>query len=332
MSSHRFARSTANHRPKLFLGTVCAVLLATMAAEAKPYKGAEVLTRKSWLYGRVEMRMRMIRGSGLLSTFFTYKNGSELTDATWGEIDIEIFGKDDAKTWQSNIISGNPKDYSVEIHSHDASLADEYHTYTIEWAPDYIQWLFDGKEVRKTEGGQAKDLTEAQSLRFNVWSSESEGWAGAFDESSLPAYQFVNWIKFYRYEDGEFVPDWMDDFDTFDEGRWSRGNWSFGGNRVDFDVNNALVKDGTLVLAITKEDDTGFSGDVPADPEGKAAPFPVKPSTGTESDDPPPVNFKSSGGCSYASPCDGRAGLTTVMLLLGVAVLGLRGGRPRKGR
>ena len=53
--------------------------------------------------------MRMIRGSGLLSTFFTYKNGSELAGATWEEIDVEALGKNDAKTWQSNLITGNPR-------------------------------------------------------------------------------------------------------------------------------------------------------------------------------------------------------------------------------
>ena len=43
-----------------------AVLLAqTRTAEAKAYKGAEVYSLQSVLYGRMEMRMRMIRGSGL---------------------------------------------------------------------------------------------------------------------------------------------------------------------------------------------------------------------------------------------------------------------------
>ena len=54
-------------------------LAQTGTAEAKPYKGAEVYSLESVLYGRMEMRMRMIRGSGLLSTFFTYKNGSEMS-------------------------------------------------------------------------------------------------------------------------------------------------------------------------------------------------------------------------------------------------------------
>ena len=41
-----------------------ALLAQTGTAEAKAYKGAEVYSLQSVLYGRMEMRMRMIRGSG----------------------------------------------------------------------------------------------------------------------------------------------------------------------------------------------------------------------------------------------------------------------------
>jgi len=83
------------------------------------------------------------------------------------------------------------------------------------------------------------------------------------DESALPAYQFVNWIRYHRYESDQFAFDWTDDFATFDGNRWSKGNWSFSGNRVDFDPANAVVQDGTLVLAITKEGATGLSAAYP---------------------------------------------------------------------
>ena len=66
------------------------LIARTGTAEAKAYKGAEVYSVDSSLHGRMEMRMRMIRGSGLLSTFFTYKTGSELAGATWEELDIEV--------------------------------------------------------------------------------------------------------------------------------------------------------------------------------------------------------------------------------------------------
>ena len=139
--------------------SMCALLTTVLlmgtrtAAEAKAYKGAEVYTIQSVLYGRMEMRMRMIRGSALLSTFFTYKQGSEIAGTAWEETDIEILGKNDAKTWQSNLITGNPRMTSEQLYTSPTSLADGYHTYTLEWTPDYVAWLFDGTMVRKTEGG-----------------------------------------------------------------------------------------------------------------------------------------------------------------------------------
>jgi beta-glucanase (GH16 family) len=250
--------------------STCALLAAVLlaqprTAEGKAYKGAEVYSLQSVLYGRMEMRMRMIRGSGLISTFFTYKNGSEIAGATWEETDIEALGKNDAKSWQSNLITKNPRITSEQVYTATTSLADGYHTYTLEWAPTYVSWSFDGVMVRKTEGGQASSLINAETFRFNAWASDVTDWAGALDEAALPAYQFVNWIKYYRYDNGQFVLDWTDDFDSFDTNRWAAGNWTFDGNLVDFDPANAVVQDGTLILALTKEGATGFTGAVPAD-------------------------------------------------------------------
>jgi endo-1,3-1,4-beta-glycanase ExoK len=241
------------------------LLMQTKTAEAKAYKGAEVYTLQTALNGRIEVRMRMIRGSALLSTFFTYKNGSETTGTAWEETDIEVLGKNDAKSWQSNLITGNPRMTSEQVYTATSSLADGYHTYTLEWTPEYVSWSFDGTMIRKTEGGQASNLINPETLRFNAWASDASGWAGALDEAALPAYQFVNWIKYYRYDNGQFVLDWTDEFDAFDTTRWAKGNWTFDGNLVDFDPANAVVQDGTLILAITKEGATGFSGTVPVD-------------------------------------------------------------------
>jgi endo-1,3-1,4-beta-glycanase ExoK len=301
---------------------VCAVVAFALPvlgtgrrAQAKAYKGAEVYSRKGVLYGRMEVRMRMIRGSGLLSTFFTYKEGSEASGALWGEIDVEAFGKDDATAWQSNLITGNPRSTSEQVHTSPTSLADDYHTYQIEWTPEYVSWSFDGGEVRRTRGGQASEVTTPHTLRFNVWSSDAVGWAGELDESALPAYQFVNWIRYYRYEDGQFVLDWTEEFDALDPNRWSKGFWTFDGNRVDFEPANAVVQDGTLVLAITKEGATGFTGTVPVDPQGDSSNVPILPSEPT----PPtaPSDSGSDSGCSLmASHVSRRAGISSTTLCL----------------
>ncbi len=255
------------------LGLLAAGLALGLPAtgHAKPYKGGELYSSQAYRYGRIEVRMRMARGSGLLSTFFTYKNGSEVAGTFWEEIDIEVFGKENAVGWQSNIITGQgTRTTSEEVHTHPFSLADAYHTYTLEWTPDYVAWALDGVEVRRTTGGQVEDLTNPQSLRFNIWIAEATDWVGPFDPAVLPQYQYVNWISYSRYEGGQFVHEWRDDFDSLDGGRWARANWTFAENLADFDPNNVVVRDGTLVLALTREGATGFNGTVPPDDGGSA--------------------------------------------------------------
>ena len=255
-------------KPYLFL--VLLSVLFSSSAFAKPYKGAEIFSTDSVLYGRYEIRMRVAEGSGILSTFFTYKNGSEVGTTFWEEIDIEVFGKNNATEWQSNIILGSsrPTIHSLQDHSTDVSLADAYHTYVLEWTPDYVAWYLDGEEVRRINGtSTVTSLTNPQSLRFNIWSSESPEWVGPWDDSILPVYQFVNYIEYQSYnaETDEFEPAWRDDFDSFDTTRWNKANWSFDTNRVDFLPENVVVQNGILVLALTHEDAVGFSGTPPAD-------------------------------------------------------------------
>ncbi|HSX50106.1 MAG TPA: family 16 glycosylhydrolase, partial [Cellvibrio sp.] len=195
--------------------------VASHLTHAKAYKGAEIYSNESYLYGRYEIRMRVANASGVLSTFFTYKNGSEIGTTFWEEIDIEVFGKNNATEWQSNIILGNtrPTLQIEQTHTAAASLADAYHTYVLEWTPDYVAWYLDGVEVRRITGtSTVTSLTNPQSVRFNLWSSESAEWVGAWDDSVLPVYQFVNYIEYKTYNatTKTFEGGWRDDFNAFD--------------------------------------------------------------------------------------------------------------------
>jgi endo-1,3-1,4-beta-glycanase ExoK len=253
-----------------FLILSMAFFLLSIDVSAKPYKGAEVYTNQSYLYGRYEMRMRVANASGVLSTFFTYKNGSEAGNTFWEEIDIEVFGKENAKIWQSNIILGSsrPAIHVEEEHEVDTSLADAYHTYVLEWTPDYVAWFLDGVEVRRISGtSTVTSLTNPQSLRFNLWASESVEWAGAWDDSVLPVYQFINYFEYKAYNPATkiFEGGWRDEFDTLDATRWGKASWTFEHNRVDFAPENAVIKNGILVLALTTENATGYTGTPPVD-------------------------------------------------------------------
>jgi hypothetical protein len=255
--------------------------LFAASVNAKPYKAGEIYSKQTYKYGRYEIRMKVAKGSGVLSTFFTYKNGSEIGNTFWEEIDIEIFGKNNATQWQSNVIIGSnrPTTKTEGVHTASASLGDGYHTYVLEWTPNYVAWYLDGSEVRRITGGQfVTSLTSNQDLRFNVWAANIAEWVGAFDANILPVYQFVNYIEYrpYNASTGGFTTtgSWRDDFNTFDTNRWNKANWTFAENYADFDVNNALVKDGTLVLALTREGATGHTGTVPAD-SGTTTPAPA---------------------------------------------------------
>lgn len=255
------------------ISVLCIVIFSTGQASAKPYKGAEIYSAGSAKYGRYVMRMRMAEGSGVLSTFFTYKNGSEVAGTVWEEIDIEVLGKNDAYQMQSNIIVGSPRQTTEGLHTLGLSLADDYHTYTLEWTPDYVAWFIDGQQVRRINGSSfVTGLVNPQSMRFNIWASTSEPWVGAFNPSILPVYQFVNYMEFYSYNTSSksFTLSWRDDFNNFDTNRWSKADWTFDGNYVDFDPANVVIQNGTLILALTTENAKGFSGTVPVDGNGSS--------------------------------------------------------------
>ncbi len=261
------------------LFALATVFSFTSSAQAKPYKAAEIVTGQTYKYGRYEMRMQVAKGSGVLSTFFTYKPGSEQTGVFWEEIDIEVFGKNNATQWQSNVIIGTnrPTTKTEGLHTAASSLGDGYHTYVLEWTPNYIAWFVDGAEVRRITGGQfVTSLTNPQDLRFNLWAANIAEWVGPWSDSILPVYQFVNYIEYKPYvaSTNSFGTGWRDDFNSFDTSRWSKANWTFAENLADFDPNNVVVKNGTLVLALTREGQTGYTGTPPVD-SGTNTPAPI---------------------------------------------------------
>ncbi|WP_010520709.1 family 16 glycosylhydrolase [Aquimarina agarivorans] len=238
-------------------------------AQNKPYKAAEVYTASQYQYGKIEVRMLAAKGSGIISNFFTFKNGSEKANTFWEEIDIEIFGKDGSNAWQSNSISGqgNLNLTRIEGVHQQSNLADNYNTYSIEWKPSSVTWKVNDVKIREVINGQANDIDDPASLRFNIWNPNIPEWVGSFDNNILPVHMFVNWIKFYDWNGSEFssTPQWVDNFNSFDTNFWIKANHTFNENQSDFIPPNATVKNGYLVLSITKQNKTGYNGTPPVD-------------------------------------------------------------------
>lgn len=234
-----------------------ALALASISLQAKYFKGSEIYSTTSYLYGRFEMSIKAAPGSGQLSTFFLYRNNSETSKALWQEIDIEIFGKD-SNVFQTNVIvektEGN-KLHTEAKHSTKRSLSALYHKYVIEWTPDSINWFIDDSLLR-TEKDYAKLCNAPMSLRFNHWAANITSWVGTFDKTVLPQYQYVDYISYSSYtpDSGDagtdFTFKWKDDFNSFDSKRWAKADWTFNENLTDFIPQNAYTENGMLVLKL----------------------------------------------------------------------------------
>uniref|UniRef100_UPI00398B12FE family 16 glycosylhydrolase n=1 Tax=Algibacter sp. AS12 TaxID=3135773 RepID=UPI00398B12FE len=232
------------------------LLVFTSLYAQKPYKGAEVYSKGKVLYGKFEMRMKMIKGSGMLSTFYTIEHYPGGSDPYWAELDIEVLGRSNAQIMSTNLFMNNPSgdlSYSEQQIPLNYSLADDFHVYTLIWTPDYVAWYIDGVEKRRKTGAFVQHMNRAQGYRFNAWISSTPAWVGTIDEDAMPAYQTVDWIEYSSYDPFTqgFTKQWRDDFNSFDVSRWAKAEWTFNGNEVDFVKENAYIEDGNLVLAIT---------------------------------------------------------------------------------
>ena len=125
---------------------------------------------KAFKYGKIEARAKVPEGKGLWPAIWMMPK-DESYYGQWpkcGEIDImEVLGHDTKKAY-GTVHYGEPhaeKQGTVTLT--EGTFASDYHTYTVEWNPDSIEWFIDGTSY----------------LKVNDWFSKAEG----EDEKAFPA-------------------------------------------------------------------------------------------------------------------------------------------------
>ena len=154
-------------------------------ADGSAYRGAEYRTGQKYGYGFYSVKMKPVKESGVITSFFIY-NGRP-----WDEIDIEFLGKDTTKiqfNYFTNGVGGHEYVYDLGF---DAS--EEFHEYAFEWKEDSITWYVDGKAVyRATEDIPAHEGY----MMMNLWNvtDDKANWAGKFECDAFPLIAQYEWI------------------------------------------------------------------------------------------------------------------------------------------
>jgi len=245
------------------MGFLVILVLSLAQGQKKPFKGAEVYSKKELLYGKYEMRMKMPRGGGILGTFFLYKQDAHWAGTFWEEVFLEVFGKNKTNQITTAIKTDgveNPLQINIKDQFTQNDLSATYHIYTLEWTPDYVAWFLDGQEYRRETGPDVKKLMSPLTYRFNAWVSCSTGLAGVPEPKLLPQHQYIDWIQYSAYESETFKFKWRDDFDKFDTSRWGTGYWSFDCNLALLHPDNVKIENGNLVLSVTDSSYTPLWG------------------------------------------------------------------------
>ena len=248
------------------------ISLGLIAVNAqKKYKGAEYRTKQSFTYGRFEVSMKSAQREGMLSSFFTYYDGGGGT-TNWNEIDIEILGRYSNEVQFNTITAGQTN--HVRANMVDFNPASDFHTYAIEWTPEYIAWFIDDSEAYRQTGDFVQTVTRPQKIMMNVWNPAYTNWIGEWNDNVLPAFAYYDWVSYYSYTpgsgnygtDNNFTFQWKDDFDTWDQTRWEKSSHTWDGNNCDLIPENAVLTNGNLILCLTDNVNLGYQDLVPPEP------------------------------------------------------------------
>ena len=174
-----------------FTGGVMTIKLDNTPSHGKSYASGEYRTLDShtYSYGTFETSMQAAKGSGIVSSFFTYLG------APWDEIDVEILGKNTNQVQFNYFVNGAGGHEKVIDLGFDASAG--FHTYAFDWASDHISWYVDG-QLKWTVTASASVILPSHPMQImmNLWPGIGvDGWLGAFTYSA-PLYANYDHIKY----------------------------------------------------------------------------------------------------------------------------------------
>jgi endo-1,3-1,4-beta-glycanase ExoK len=143
----------------------------------KRYSCGSYASRQKFGYGRYETRMKISKGSGVISAFFTY-TGIPNDGDPQDEIDIEFLGGDTTKMQTNYFVNGEGHHEKLIALGFDAAYG--FHTYAFEWRRNSIEWFVDGRRVRKVTRARGPLPSHPGKIGAFIWATNLSEWAGGF--------------------------------------------------------------------------------------------------------------------------------------------------------
>lgn len=186
------------------------------------YTSARLLTKNRFevAYGRVEARIKVPRGAGLWPAFWML--GTNIDQVGWpqaGEIDImeyvgrlpdEVFGTIHGPGYSG----GQSFGMSYELGN---PVADDYHTFAVEWQPDRIVWYIDGIQYHQATPADIAPNQWVFNHPFYMLLNVAVGgnFGGAVGpDTSFPQEMLVDYVRLYqaKSKSSEFEASFRDNF------------------------------------------------------------------------------------------------------------------------
>lgn len=173
----------------------------------RDYSSARMVTRGHFAqaYGKFEARIKQPIGQGIWPAFWLL--GDNIPGTGWpdcGELDIMEYRGQHPKTQVGSAhgpgYSGDRcKSKSIELEK--GTLADAFHTYTLEWSPDRIDWKLDGKLYHTLTPADLEGKKWVFDHPFFIILNMAVGgnYGGHPDATTqFPQRLTVDWVKVYK--------------------------------------------------------------------------------------------------------------------------------------
>ena len=183
------------------------------------YTSENIQTKRKFLYGKFEARIKIPKGKGLWPAFWLY--GED--DNSYNELDIFEFMNEPpsklSRVHHMNVHYQNKKDnterYVCPYHYTGDDFSEDLHIFTVIWDKEKIQWLVDG-EVKRTYY-RYHDVLWQETCSLNAFTEYLEeraypvepmalilnlaiqgGSDSPDDDSPFPCQMEIDWVRVYQ--------------------------------------------------------------------------------------------------------------------------------------